>query len=187
MKRIAIFASGKGTNAEKIIEHFKNHSSVKVELVLSNNPLAEVISMAHKNKIVSAIVSKDFFNSQEKMNKLLTALQIDGIVLAGFMQLIPEFLVKQFSRRIINIHPALLPKFGGRGMYGIHVHRAVLAAGEEQSGITIHYVNEHYDEGEVILQKKLTVATGETPESLQQKIQQLEHEHLPAVVAQIFA
>ena len=186
MKRIAIFASGKGTNAEKIIERFKNHSSAKVELVLTNNPAAGVISIAHKNKIISAIVSRDFFGNEEKMNKLLSALQIDGIVLAGFMQLIPAFLIKQFPKRIINIHPALLPKFGGKGMYGIHVHRAVLAAGEKQSGITIHYVNERYDEGEVILQKQIPVAADETAETLQQKIQQLEHEHLPTVVAQMF-
>ncbi len=186
MKCIAIFASGKGSNAEKIIEHLKGHGSVKVKLIVASNPSAGVISIAHKNKIISAIVSKGFFGSEEKMTKLLTALQIDGIVLAGFMQLIPDFLIKQFPNRIINIHPALLPKFGGKGMYGLHVHRAVLAAGEKQSGITIHFVNERYDEGEVILQKQLSVATEETPETLQKKIQQLEHEYLPAVVAQIF-
>lgn len=176
MKHIAIFASGKGSNAQAIIEHFKNHSSVKVVLVVTNNPEAGVIKIAHQHKIMSAIVSKNFFGNEENMHKLLNSLNIDLIVLAGFLQLIPEFLLKKFPKRIVNIHPALLPKHGGKGMYGKKVHEAVLAAKETETGITIHYVNEKYDEGEVILQKQIPLTSNDTVETVSEKIQQLEHE-----------
>jgi len=182
MKNIAIFASGKGTNAQAIIEYFKNHSSVKVVLVVTNNPDAGVIKIAHQHKIISAIVSKNYFGNEESIHKLLNSLNIDLIVLAGFLQLIPAFLIQKFPKRIINIHPALLPKHGGKGMYGKKVHKAVLAAGEVETGITIHFVNEKYDEGEVILQKKISVEPNDNVESVSGKIQQLEHEWLPKTI-----
>ncbi len=185
MKCIAIFASGKGSNAQNIIEHFINHSSIKVALVLTNNPEAGVIKMAHSNKIISAIVSKDFFSSEDKMLRILNALNIEMIVLAGFLQLIPTFLLQKFPDRIINIHPALLPKHGGKGMYGLRVHEAVIANKETETGITIHYVNEKYDEGEIILQKKISVASTETLETLSAKVLALEHEWYPKIIEQI--
>lgn len=182
MKHIAIFASGKGTNAESIIHHFKNHPSVKVALVVTNNPQAGVLKVAHSNKIISAIVSKEFLNNEDKMLRLLKIQNIDAIVLAGFLQLIPRFLLQKFPKHIINIHPALLPKHGGKGMYGIKVHEAVIAGKETETGITIHYVNEHYDEGEVIMQKKITVTSSDTLETISQKVLALEHEWYPKTI-----
>ena len=182
MKNIAIFASGKGSNAHAIIEYFKNHSSVKVALVVTNNPDAGVIKIAHQHKIISAIVSKNFLGNEESMNKLLNSVNIDLIVLAGFLQLVPSFLLQKFPKRVINIHPALLPKHGGKGMYGTKVHEAVLVAKELETGITIHYVNEKYDEGEVILQKKVSVESTDDVESISLKIQQFEHEWLPKTI-----
>ena len=182
MQHISIFASGKGTNAQAIIEYFKNHSSIKIALVVTNNPEAGVIKIAHQHKIISAIASKNFLGNEESMNKLLGALNIECVVLAGFLQLVPAFLLQKFPKRIINIHPALLPKHGGKGMYGKKVHEAVLANKETETGITIHYVNEKYDEGEVILQKKIPVDSNDTPDSLSQKVQQLEHEWYPKTI-----
>lgn len=185
MKAVAIFASGEGTNARIIIEHFKNHPDIKVALVVTNNPSAGVIKIAHSNKIISAIVSKQFFQQQELMKNLLDALNIELIVLAGFLQLVPEYLIQKFPKRIINIHPALLPKFGGKGMYGMKVHEAVLGAKEAETGITIHFVNEVYDEGEIILQAKAPVAPYDTPLSLATKVQQLEHELYVKAIEQV--
>lgn len=185
MKNIAIFASGSGTNAQAIIEYFKDSTTVKVALVITNNPQAGVIKIAHQHKIISAIVSKDFFASADKMERLLNTFPIDMIVLAGFLQLVPPFLLKKFPNRIINIHPALLPAYGGKGMYGLKVHQAVLADKQSETGITIHYVNEKYDEGEIILQKKVAVEDTETTETLAAKVQQLEHEWLPKTIEQL--
>ena len=182
MKNIAIFASGKGTNAEAVIDYFRDHSSIKVALVLSNNPAAGVINVAHKNKIISAIVSKEALENEQVTGRVLNALNIDMIVLAGFLQLVPEFILQKYPQRIINIHPALLPKFGGKGMYGTKVHEAVIAAGEKETGITIHYVNEYYDEGEVILQKKLTINPSESVQELSARVLQLEHEWYPKTI-----
>ncbi|MFM2306521.1 MAG: hypothetical protein RLZZ367_1190 [Bacteroidota bacterium] len=182
MQHVAIFASGKGSNAQAIIEYFKNHPRIKVALVVTNNPDAGVVKIAHQNKIISAIASKNFMGNEDNMNKLLGALNIDLIVLAGYLQLIPDFLIKKYQGRIVNIHPALLPKHGGKGMYGIKVHQAVLAANDTETGITIHHVTERYDEGEVILQQKLTVAAGETAETLAGKVLQLEHEWYPKTI-----
>lgn len=176
MKNIAIFASGKGSNAEAIINYFQNHSSIQVALVITNKPDAGVIKIAHNHKIISAIISKNFLADEQRMSKLLNALNIDLIVLAGFLQMVPPFLLKKFPNKIVNIHPALLPKHGGKGMYGKKVHEAVLAAKEPETGVTIHYINERYDEGEIILQKKIAVAKDDTIENLSEKIQQLEHE-----------
>ncbi len=185
MKHIAIFASGNGSNAQAIIDYFNNHVSIDVALVVTNNPDAGVIKIAHQQKIISAIVSRNFFGNEDSMNKLLNALNIEWIVLAGFLQLIPDFLLHKFPKRIVNIHPALLPKFGGKGMYGNKVHEAVLVNKESESGITIHYVNEKYDEGEVILQKKVLVDSNESAESLSKKVQHLEHEWYSKTIEQL--
>ena len=185
MKNLAIFASGTGSNAEAVIEYFKSHASVKVALVVTNNPEAGVIKIAHRNKIISAIVSKPALNDPEILGRLLTALNIDMIVLAGFLQLVPEYILQRFPQRIINIHPALLPKHGGKGMYGIKVHEAVLSSGDAETGITIHFVNEHYDEGEVILQKATSVEAGDSADSIARKVQLLEHEWLPQTVEKL--
>jgi phosphoribosylglycinamide formyltransferase 1 len=185
MKNIAIFASGTGTNAEAIINYFKDHKAIKVALVVTNNPDAGVIKIAHSNKIISTIISKNALNDPEILGRLLTALSIDMIVLAGFLQLIPAYLLQRFPQHIINIHPALLPKHGGKGMYGAKVHEAVLANGDTETGITIHYVNEHYDEGEVILQKTTAINSSDTPDSIAQKVQVLEHAWLPATIEKL--
>lgn len=182
MKQIAIFASGNGSNAGAIIEYFRSHPVVRVALVVTNNPGAGVIKIAHSNKIISAIVSKNALNDPEILGRLLTALEIDMIVLAGFLQLVPAYILQRYPRRIINIHPALLPKHGGKGMYGIKVHESVLTGGDSETGITIHFVNEHYDEGEVILQKTIAVYPADTPGTIALKVQQLEHEWLPKTI-----
>lgn len=187
MKNIAIFASGKGSNAEALIDYFRNHSQVNIALILTNNPEAGVIKIAHSNKIISAIVSKDALNNEEIVGRLLNALNIDMIVLAGFLQMVPTFLLKKYPNRIVNIHPALLPKFGGKGMYGLKVHEAVLGAHEKETGISIHYVNEHYDEGEVIFQKTISVEPTDNPESLSTKVLKLEHEWYPKTVEGLLA
>ncbi len=185
MKNIAIFASGKGSNTQAIIEYFKNHSSVKVALVVTDNPEAGVINVAHSNQVISAIVSKKALGCEDEMNKLLNTLNIEMIVLAGFLQLVPDFLIRKFPKRIINIHPALLPGYGGKGMYGMKVHEAVLTSKETESGITIHYTNERYDEGEIILQKKVSVDATDTPETLSKKIHQLEYEWYPKAIEKV--
>ncbi len=185
MKHIAIFASGNGSNTEAIIGYFKGHPSVNVALVVTNNPEAGVIKIAHSNKIISAIVSKNALNDPEILGRLIAALNIDMIVLAGFLQLIPAYLLERFPQRIINIHPALLPKYGGKGMYGIKVHEAVLSQGDAETGITIHFVNENYDEGEVILQKATTIDKSDTPETIALKVQVLEHEWFPRTIEKL--
>ena len=185
MKHVAIFASGNGSNAEAIIEYFKLHPAIKVALVVTNNPEAGVIKIAHRNKIISAIVSKNALHDPEILGRLLTALNIDMIVLAGFLQLIPDYLLQNYPKRIINVHPALLPKHGGKGMYGIKVHEAVLAARDIETGITIHFVNEHYDEGEVILQKTTTIDPADSAEVIARKVQALEHAWFPKTIEQL--
>jgi phosphoribosylglycinamide formyltransferase-1 len=185
MKNVAIFASGKGSNAEAIINYFNGHPSIKVVLILTNNPDAGVVRIAHSNKIISAIVTKDSLNKEDISGRILKALNVDMIVLAGFLQKVPEFLLSEYPGRIINIHPALLPKYGGKGMYGIKVHEAVVAAKETETGITVHYVNEHYDEGEVILQKSLPVLATDTVATVAQKVLELEHHWYPQAIEQL--
>lgn len=181
-KRIAIFASGSGSNAQKIMEHFKYSDSAEVALVLSNNPEAYVLQRADNFEIPTHVFDKhDFYQTDDVVN-LLKRLEIDIVVLAGFLWLVPDNLLKAFPNKIINIHPALLPKFGGKGMYGDKVHKAVLEAGEEEHGITIHFVNEHFDEGEVIYQAKFRVEPGDTLEIIKFNGQQLEHLHYPKVI-----
>ncbi len=184
-KRIAIFASGSGSNAQKLMEHFKDSTEAEIVLVLTNNPDAYVIQRADNFEIPVHIFDRHEFYKTEEVLDLLKGLNIDLIVLAGFLWLIPENLIKHYPNRIINIHPAILPKFGGKGMYGDHVHNAVLAAKELEGGITIHYVNEHYDEGEYIFQAKYKVDQGDSLEMIKFKGQQLEHLHYPRIVESI--
>ena len=185
MTHIAIFASGSGTNAKAIIRHFRDHPSIKVGLIVTNNPEAGVIKIAHSNKIISAIISKAFLNDEKRMDQLLRTQTIDFIVLAGFLQYVPEFLLEKFPRRIINIHPALLPQHGGKGMFGRKVHEAVLANKESKTGITIHYVNGQYDAGEVIMQRKISVKSGDTSESLAARVLSLEHRWYPKIIEKL--
>jgi phosphoribosylglycinamide formyltransferase-1 len=181
-KRIAIFASGSGSNAQKIMEHFKRNSEAEVVLILTNNPQAYVLQRADNFEIPSHIFTRDEFYKTDNIIKLLKNLQVDLIVLAGFLWLVPENLLKAFPNKIINLHPALLPKYGGKGMYGDHVHKAVLTAREEESGITIHFVNEKFDEGEILHQSRFKIEPGDTLEMIKFKGQQLEHQHFPRVI-----
>lgn len=181
-KRIAIFASGSGSNAQKIMEHFKYSDDVEVALVLSNNPDAYVLQRADNFEIPSHIFDRNDFYQTDEVVDLLKRLEIDLIVLAGFLWLVPDNLLKNFPNKIINIHPSLLPKHGGKGMYGDRVHKAVLAAADEEHGITIHFVNEHFDEGEVIYQARFKVEKGDSLEELKFHGQQLEHLHYPKVI-----
>ena len=183
--RIAIFASGAGTNAEKIIAHLTHHSSIEVSLVVCNKPGAGVLSIASANGIPTLLIERDHFFRGDTYLPELSAHGINFIVLAGFLWKIPEALIAAYPDRIINIHPALLPKYGGKGMYGMKVHEAVIAAGEKESGITIHYVNEHFDEGKPIFQASCPIEPDETPQSLAQKIHVLEHRHFPEVITDL--
>ncbi|MFA6944457.1 MAG: phosphoribosylglycinamide formyltransferase [Pedobacter sp.] len=184
-KRIAIFASGSGSNAQKIMEHFKKHPDAEVVIILTNNPEAYVLQRADNFEIPSHIFDKQEFYKTDDVVRLLKNLQIDLIVLAGFLWLIPQNLLKAFPNKIINIHPALLPKHGGKGMYGDRVHQAVLDAGDDESGITIHFVDEQFDEGEPIHQSRFRIEAGDDIEMIKFKGQQLEHLHYPKVVEQL--
>lgn len=180
--KIAIFASGNGSNAENIIKYFKDHDKISVELVLTNNPNAYVIERAKNNNVKCIIFNKyDLYYSDNVLN-ILKENNIDFIVLAGFLWLIPESIIKNYPQKIINIHPALLPKYGGKGMYGMNVHKAVIENKEKESGITIHYVNEKYDEGDIIFQKKVEVSSSDTPETLANKIHELEYQYYPVII-----
>ncbi len=185
MKRIAIFASGSGSNAQRIAEYFKDNPEVEISLILTNNPQAGVIDRARGLNIPVVIFNKNIFYKTDKIIRLLKDHQTDLVVLAGFMMLIPQEMVSAFPDRIINIHPALLPKYGGKGMYGHFVHEAVVAAKESESGITIHFVNERYDEGAVIFQARCKIDPSDTPEDVAIRVQKLEHEHFPRVVQEI--
>lgn len=181
-KRIAIFASGSGSNAQKIMEHFKRSTEAEVALVLTNNPESYVLQRADSFEIPSHVFDRNEFYHTDEVLDLLKNLDIDLIVLAGFLWLIPENLLKEYPGRMINIHPALLPKYGGKGMYGDRVHKAILEAKETEGGITIHYVNEHYDEGEFIYQAKYRIDKDDNLEMVKFKGQQLEHLHYPRIV-----
>lgn len=182
MKRIAILASGTGTNAERIIRHLAGNSEVQVTLVLSNNPDAAVLQKAECLGVQTKVFTKAELNITGEVLHLLKDNHIDLIVLAGFLLLIPDELVQAYSNRIINIHPALLPKHGGKGMYGMHVHRAVKTCGDTTSGITIHLVNAEYDKGEILFQASCDVLPTDTPETIAAKVQDLERQHFPKVV-----
>ncbi len=181
MKNIAIFASGSGSNAEKIIEYFSGSTEICVKLILCNNPEAGVIERANRLNIPLQLFDRQQFKS-EFILTILQENEIDWVILAGFLWLVPKNLIEAFPNKIINIHPTLLPKFGGKGMYGHFVHEAVVAAGETESGITIHYVNEHYDEGKYIFKASFPVLPTDTPEDVAMKGQVLEYEHFAKVI-----
>ncbi|WP_443939844.1 phosphoribosylglycinamide formyltransferase [Pedobacter sp. MW01-1-1] len=181
-KRIAIFASGSGSNAQKLMEYFKRSNDIEISLVLTNNADAFVLQRADNFEIPTHIFDKNEFYKTDNVIDLLKNLDIDFIVLAGFLWLVPQHLIDAYPGRIINIHPALLPLYGGKGMYGDHVHNAVLANGDSEGGITIHYVDANYDEGEYIYQARYKIEPGDNLELIKFKGQQLEHLHYPKVV-----
>jgi phosphoribosylglycinamide formyltransferase-1 len=187
VKNIAIFASGAGSNARKIIEYFNRpgNTIARVVMVLCNKPGAGVLAIAEENGIPAIIINRDEFFRGSAYLPELKEHHADLLVLAGFLWKVPETLIKAYPRAIVNIHPALLPSFGGKGMYGRHVHEAVLNAGCTESGITIHYVDGHYDNGDIIFQAKCEVAENDTPESLAMRIHALEHRYYPEVIEKI--
>lgn len=184
MKRILIFASGSGTNAKNIIEYFGDRTTGTVVAVFSNNSNATVLEKAKKLDVPTVIFSKNDL-IEGKTLRLINDFQPDLIVLAGFLLKVPENLIEAFPNRIINVHPALLPKFGGKGMYGMHIHKAVVENKEKETGITIHYVNENYDEGNIIFQQIVALTETDTPESVAVKIHALEQEHFPVVIEKL--
>lgn len=181
-KRIAIFASGAGSNARRIMEHFQYSTEIEVGLVVSNKQDAGVLGIAHAFGIETTVINRTFFQEETAFLALLEAHKIKYIVLAGFLWLAPAYLVAAFQDRIVNIHPALLPKYGGKGMYGVHVHEAVKAAGETEAGITIHLVNEHYDEGAILFQARCAVTQEDSVSDIARKVLALEHQYFPEVV-----
>lgn len=186
MINIAIFASGSGTNAEAIMSHFSDSPSGRVALLLSNRKDAYALRRAERFGVPAAVFSREeFCDPAGKVAALLREYRIDFIVLAGFLWLVPTYLTDSYAGRIVNIHPALLPKFGGKGMYGEHVHEAVIAAGEKESGITIHLVNERYDSGDTLFQATVPVEADDTADTLAAKIHVLEHRHFPPVIEQV--
>ena len=185
MKKIAIFASGGGSNALKIIEHFANNNSIKVALIVSNKPKAGVLEKANNHNIPTLVINRTSFRETEDLLTELQDRSIDFIALAGFLWLIPAYLVDAFPNQIVNIHPALLPKYGGKGMYGINVHRAVHANKEPFSGMTIHFVNARYDEGNIIFQAKCKLSEDDTPENIAKKVLALEHQYFPQIIEKV--
>jgi len=184
---VAIFASGNGSNAQHIIEYFSGDPNIKISLVLSNKKDAYVLERAKKLNMPFFTFTSSELNNTVIVHEKLKEFEIGFIVLAGFMVKVPDSLIKLFPCRIINIHPALLPKYGGKGMYGEHVHRAVLNAKEKESGITIHYVNERYDEGKIIFQVRCTVEKGDTPETLAAKVHELEYRYYPEIIEKVIS
>lgn len=182
MQRIAILASGTGSNARNIIHHFENSRRVMVELIASNNVDAGVLGIAAEHGIPSFILTKENFREGDEFLEYLSELEIDFVILAGFLWKVPVSLVRKFEGRILNIHPALLPKFGGKGMYGHHVHEAVYKAKERESGITIHLVNEEYDKGDIVFQASAQLTDEDTPETIEKKVRQLEIKYFPEVI-----
>ncbi|MEN8202484.1 MAG: phosphoribosylglycinamide formyltransferase [Bacteroidota bacterium] len=185
MMNIAIFASGSGTNAENLIRFFRTGHSGQVGLVLSNNRNAGVIERAQSNDVETIVFNRKQFYETGEVLDILIEREIEFVVLAGFLWLVPIPLLEAYENKVVNIHPALLPKYGGKGMYGSHVHEAVIANGETESGITIHYVNQKYDDGDIIFQARCKVEPGDTPETLASRIHLLEYEHFPKVVEKL--
>lgn len=185
MKRLVILASGSGSNAENLIRFFDKNEAITVSQVLTNNPEAKVLHRCNRLRVSAFSFNRTAFSHTNDLLDHLTAVQPDLIVLAGFLWKIPEHILKKFPNKIINIHPALLPKYGGKGMYGMHVHKAVVQNKEKETGITIHYVNENYDEGAVIFQAKCDVLQSDTANDVAAKIHKLEMEHFPKVVEQL--
>lgn len=185
MKNIAIFASGSGTNAENIIKYFSTRKTAKVSLIASNRPEAYVLKRAQAHNVKSVFFDRKDFYEKSVVADLLKKDKIDFIVLAGFLWLVPKNILESFKGRIINIHPALLPLYGGKGMYGDIVHKAVISAGDKESGITIHYVNELYDSGDIIFQARCQVEREDTPETLAARIHGLEYRYFPEIIEKL--
>ena len=185
MTNVAIFVSGSGTNCENIIRYFKDSEQVKIRLVVSNKADAYALVRAQNQGVPTAVITKQDFNDREKMTSLLEEYDIQFIVLTGFLLIVPNFLIEAYDRRMINIHPALLPKYGGKGMYGHHVHEAVKAAGETETGMTVHYVSNVCDGGEIIAQFRTPLSPDDTPDDIAHKEHLLEMEHFPRVIEQI--
>lgn len=177
--RIAIFASGSGTNAEEIFKHFKHHPTIKVVLLLSNNPQAYALVRAARQNVLTKVFTRQQWKESQDVLVWLKDSSITHLVLAGFLWLVPEYLVNAYDGKIINIHPALLPKYGGKGMYGLKVHEAVKIAGDRETGITIHSVDNKYDEGEILFQAKCSIGPDDSPEMIANKVHALEYEHYP--------
>ncbi|BAX80573.1 phosphoribosylglycinamide formyltransferase [Labilibaculum antarcticum] len=185
MKRLAIFASGSGSNAENIARYFSDKPEFEISAILSNNANAFVLSRARSLNIPTLVFSRSEFNKTDKIVSFLAEKKVDFIVLAGFIWLLPLNLLRKYPDSIVNIHPALLPKYGGKGMYGMNVHKAVVENKEKESGITIHMINEKYDEGRIIYQAKCSIAPNDTPEDVAEKIHKLEYEFFPKIIEQL--
>lgn len=185
MKRIVIFASGSGSNAENLIKFFHNSDNASVIQVLTNNPHAKVLERAKKLNVSALSFNRIAFSKTDDVLNILKTSSPDLIILAGFLWKFPEHILNAFPNKVINVHPALLPKYGGKGMYGMHVHEAVVTNNETETGITIHYVNEHYDEGAILFQAKCNVNVNDSAEDVAAKIHELEMEHFPKVVAKL--
>lgn len=181
MTKIAIFASGKGSNADQLMTYFKESPLLSIELLVTNNSLAKVVDVAHKHQVNVKVVDSSLLSAKAFIDDLKMR-NVEVIVLAGFLKKIPELLIEAFENKIINIHPSLLPKYGGKGMYGANVHRSVIENGETESGISIHQVNSEYDKGELLAQYKCPVYKTDTVELLSKRIQELEHKYLPIVL-----
>ena len=184
MKKLAVLASGTGTNTEQIIRHFQGNKEISVAVVVTNKADAGVIERAENLGVKACFLPKEAWKEGHEVLELLRRYEVDFIVLAGFLLKIPPTLLQHFPNRIINIHPALLPKFGGKGMYGDKVHQAVVEAGEKQTGITIHYIDANYDEGTNIFQATCEVLPGDTPQQVAQKVHQLEYRYYPQIIEQ---
>jgi len=185
MTNICIFASGNGSNSEVIIEHFSIKPEINISLIVSSRNDAYVLQRAVNHSIPSLVLDRTAFKETSALLDELAKCDVDYIVLAGFLWLVPTYLIDAYPNKIVNIHPALLPKYGGKGMYGSHVHEAVIAAKEEESGITVHFVNERYDEGAIIAQVRCSLASNETADSLAEKIHKLEHQHFPQIIEEL--
>jgi len=182
---IALFASGSGTNVENICKYFKDNSQINIACILCNNPKAYVIKRAELLNVDFWVFSRENFNDKYLFLSFLKKKNVDFIILAGFLWLVPQFLIDEYPNKIINIHPALLPKYGGKGMYGDAVHNAVFNNKEVETGITVHYVNSNYDEGQIIFQKKVNIENDETPSSIAEKVHKLEYDYYPKVIEKI--
>jgi phosphoribosylglycinamide formyltransferase-1 len=185
VRKLAILASGRGSNAKAIIDYFQLKREVSVELIVSNNTKAGVLQLADEHHIPHMTVEKNGFRNSDRLDRKLSELGIDLIVLAGFLWLIPERMVKKFPGKIVNIHPALLPKYGGKGMYGSHVHEAVKRAGDPYSGITIHLIDEDYDKGRTLFQAKTAIDPEDSATEIAAKVLKLEHYHYPRIIEKI--
>ena len=182
MTRLAIFASGGGSNANNILHYFKNHTTISVSVIICNKVGAGVITVAENHGVACEIIGKEVLQNQDQFSALLNKYEIDRIILAGFLLLIPEWFVKAYPEKIVNIHPSLLPSYGGKGMFGMKVHEAVCKNKEEKTGITIHLVDEIYDHGRVLFQKSTPVLPEDNPDNIAQKVHELEYKYFPHII-----